>query len=80
MAKETTQKIFGPFSMYRAIDPTLVVEPNGGSVTLEIEVEPNNWEPVEVITTSIAKTIHVNGLRIRLTPAGGGAYALYGIN
>lgn len=80
MAKETTQKVFGPFSKYREYGVTIVVEPNGGSVAVEFEVEPDNWEVAETFTTATSKVIHVNGMRIRVSPSGGGAYALYGAN
>jgi hypothetical protein len=80
MVKETTQKIFGPFTPYKEWPVTVVAETAGGTVAVEMEVGDNNWVIVKTFSSNGADAINVRGMRIRITPTGAAGYVVYGAN
>lgn len=63
---------------YWAPPATLIVDANGGSVQVEVllDTQTDTWIVHETYTADGAQKVEANGLTLRITPAGGAAYAL----
>lgn len=74
MAVYTTQQVF-PARSVGGKGRVLVVDANGGSVTVEYRIG-ENWIVEDVITTDGAFEFENNRSDVRITPAGGAEYAV----
>lgn len=73
--KENTQSVYG---MIFDVNPsTLIVKTNGGSVTVEAQIDTaaNEWVLVDTFTADGAYKLEANGCNLRITPLTGAEFA-----
>lgn len=73
MSYHTTEQEFGPFGQSDT-PRRLVVQANGGSVTVKALLTGSTYITFDTISADDAKMIEVAGCKLQITPAGGAAY------
>ena len=81
MATQTTTKTFGPFTGYKN-DMTVVYRTNTGTITVEVEIDADDWVTVATFEAGVtgAETVYSKFVKFRVVPTGDAEYQVYGVN
>lgn len=78
----TTQTVFGPVSPYKEFVTVVASVSGSDTVTIEMELDTDDWTPVQVIDANSAvkyTRVFTKGERLRVTPTGAASFVVRGL-